>query len=86
MAYFSIGMGLYSEASYEDVFAQLTDGLSWASGWSDTFAPPSKSAIFQARQRLGFEPTRDLFARVARPLPPPRYARVLARRAPGDVH
>lgn len=71
MAYFSIGMGLYSEASYEDVFAQLTDGLSWASGWSDTFAPPSKSAIFQARQRLGFEPMRDLFARVARPLARP---------------
>ena len=32
MAYFSIGMGLYSEAPYEDVFAQLTDGLSWFSG------------------------------------------------------
>lgn len=30
MAYLSIGMGLYAEASYEDVFAQLTDGLSWA--------------------------------------------------------
>ena len=71
MAYFSIGMGLYAEASYEDVFAQLTDGLSWASGWSETYAPPSKSAIFQARRRLGFEPVRDLFARVARPLAGP---------------
>lgn len=28
MAYFSIGMALYSEGSYEDVLAQLTDGLS----------------------------------------------------------
>jgi hypothetical protein len=27
MAYFSIGMALHSEGSYEDVFAQLTDGL-----------------------------------------------------------
>jgi hypothetical protein len=35
MAYFSIGMALYSEGSYEDVLAQLTDGLSWASGWQD---------------------------------------------------
>lgn len=68
MTYFSIGMGLYSEASYEDVFAQLTDGLSWSSGWSEPFVPPSKSAIFQARQRLGFEPVRDLYARVAKPL------------------
>jgi hypothetical protein len=71
MAYFSIGMGLYAEASYEDVFAQLTDGLSWSSGWSEAFVPPSKSAIFQARRRLGFEPVRDLFARVALPLAGP---------------
>ena len=71
MAYFSIGMALYAEASYEDVFAQLTDGLSWSSGWSETYAPPSKSAIFQARRRLGFEPVRDLLARVPQPLAGP---------------
>ena len=71
MAYFSIGIGLYAEASYEDVFAQLTDGLSWASGWSESFVSPSKSAIFQARRRLGFEPMRDLFTRVVRPLAGP---------------
>ena len=53
MAYFSIGMALYSEGSYEDVLAQLTDGLSWASGWQESYNPPSKSAIFQARARLG---------------------------------
>ncbi|MCA1836902.1 MAG: IS4 family transposase [Actinobacteria bacterium] len=68
MAYFSIGMALYSEGSYEDVLAQLTDGLSWASGWTETFSPPSKSAIFQARARLGAEPLAALFERVARPI------------------
>jgi len=68
MAYFSIGMALYSEGSYEDVLAQLTDGLSWASGWSETYSPPSKSAIFQARARLGAEPMRGLFDRVAKPI------------------
>src|SRR6476469_7490080 len=51
MAYFSIGMALYSQGSYEDVLAQLTDGLSWASGWQEEYRPPSKSAIFQARTR-----------------------------------
>ena len=71
VAYFSIGMALYSEGSYEDVFAQLTDGLSWSEGWSQSWSPPSKSAIFQARARLGFEPVRDLFAEVARPLAKP---------------
>ena len=68
MAYFSIGMALYSEGSYEDVLAQLTDGLSWASGWTETYTPPSKSAIFQARARLGAEPLAALFERVARPI------------------
>lgn len=68
MAYFSIGMALYSEGSYEDVLAQLTDGLSWASGWQESYSPPSKSAIFQARARLGPEPLAALFARVARPI------------------
>jgi hypothetical protein len=72
MAYFSIGMALYSEGSYEDVLGQLTDGLAWASGWSDpgcdSYRLPSKSAIFQARARLGAEPVAGLFATVARPI------------------
>ncbi len=72
MAYFSIGMALYSEGSYEDVLAQLTDGLSWASGWSETYTPPSKSAIFQARVRLGAEPLAALFERVAKPIGGPQ--------------
>ena len=68
MAYFAIGMALYAEGSYEDVLAQLTDGLSWTSGWQDEYTLPSKSAIFQARARLGAEPLQGLFERVARPL------------------
>ena len=71
MAYFAIGMALYSEGSYEDVLSQLTDGLAWTSGWEDSYSPPSKSAIFQARQRLGAEPVAALFARVAKPLATP---------------
>lgn len=68
MAYFSIGMALYAQESYEDVFAALTDGLSWTSGWAQSWKSPSKSGIFQARSRLGYEPVRDLFTRVAHPL------------------
>lgn len=68
MAYFTIGMALYADGSYEDVLSQLTDGLSWASGWQEQYSPPSKSAIFQARARLGAAPVKALFARVATPL------------------
>jgi hypothetical protein len=71
MAYFSIGMALHSEGSYEDVLGLLTDGLSWVSGDVEPVRLPSKSAIFQARARLGFEPLAELFARVAVPLATP---------------
>jgi len=68
MAYFSIGMALYSEGSYEDVLGQLTDGLSWVSGWQESYTPPTKSAIFQARARLGSGPVKALFEAVAAPI------------------
>jgi Insertion element 4 transposase N-terminal/Transposase DDE domain len=68
VAYFTIGMGLYSQGSYEDVFGQLTDGLSWSARWRETWVAPSASAIVQARVRLGFEAMEALFRRVARPL------------------
>ena len=67
MAYFSIGMALHSEGSYEDVLALLTDGLAWTSG-EEPMILPSKSAVFQARARLGSEPLQELFSRVAAPL------------------
>jgi hypothetical protein len=70
MAYFSVGMALHSEGSYEDVLGLLTDGLAWASG-TEPVKLPSKSAIFQARSRLGAEPLQALFARVAAPLAEP---------------
>lgn len=73
MAYFAIGMALHSEGSYEDVLGLMTDGLSWTSGDAPVRLP-SKSAIFQARARLGFEPVRDLFGRVAVPLAEPGAA------------
>jgi hypothetical protein len=71
MVYFAIAMALYAEGSYEDVFAQLTDGLSWSSGWDESWSLPSKSGIFQARARLGAGPVRELFTQVAVPLATP---------------
>jgi hypothetical protein len=68
MAYFAVGMALHSEGSYEDVLGLLTDGLAWAEPGVEPVRLPSKSAIFQARDRLGFEPVKALFDRVARPL------------------
>ena len=68
MAYFAIGMALHSEGSYEDIVGLMTDGLGWAEPGSELLRLPSKSAIFQARERLGPEPLKVLFGRVAEPL------------------
>lgn len=68
MAYFAVGMALHSEGSYEDVLGLMTDGLSWSLPVAEPMRLPSKSAIFQARERLGAEPVKALFGRVARPL------------------
>jgi hypothetical protein len=70
VAYFAIGMALHSDGSYEDVLGLLTDGLAWSSG-AEPVKLASKSAIFQARSRLGPEPVRALFERVAAPLAEP---------------
>jgi hypothetical protein len=67
MAYFSIGMALHSEGSYEDVLGLMTDGLAWGTG-EEPPVLPSKSAVFQARARLGPGPIEALFTKVAAPL------------------
>jgi hypothetical protein len=71
MAYFAIGLALHADGSYEDVMGLMTDGLSWVDDASSPVRLPSKSAIFQARERLGFEPVEALFGRVAAPLAAP---------------
>lgn len=68
VAYFTIAMALNADGSYEDVFADLVDGLSWASGWEDEYPSPSASAIFQARARLGADPVEAVFRMVVKPL------------------
>lgn len=73
MAYYAMAMALNSDGSYEDVYADLTDGLSWASRWQGQVPTPSRSAIFQARARLGPEPVEALFRRVAHPVTQPGW-------------
>jgi hypothetical protein len=68
MAYFAVGMALHADGSYEDVMGLMTDGLAWVDGEVEAPRLPSKSAIFQARDRLGAEPVEALFRRVAAPV------------------
>jgi hypothetical protein len=71
MVYYVLAMTLFSQAGYEEVMRSLVEGLSWQSGWKRSWQVPSKSAIFQARTRLGVEPLRVLFDRACVPLARP---------------
>jgi Insertion element 4 transposase N-terminal/Transposase DDE domain len=68
VVYYVLGLALFSQASYEEVMRELTEGLSWASGWAQSWNVPTKAALFKARARLGPEPLRALFGAVAVPL------------------
>lgn len=61
MVYYVMGLALFSSSSYEEVMRNLVEGLAWESGWAKAWTVPSKSAIFQARVRLGLEPLAQLF-------------------------
>jgi hypothetical protein len=68
VVYYVLGLALFSQASYEEVMRDLVEGLSWASGWAQSWSVPTKAALFKARARLGPEPLRALFGEVAVPL------------------
>jgi hypothetical protein len=71
VAYYVLAMALFSQASYEEVMRNLVEGLAWESGWRQRWQVPTKSAIFQARTRLGAEPVQRLFAKGCVPLATP---------------
>lgn len=72
VVYYVLGLALFSQASYEEVMRDLVEGLSWASGWAQSWSVPTKAALFKARARLGPEPLRALFSEVAVPLATPQ--------------
>src|SRR5680860_1288170 len=63
VVYYVLAMALFSQAGYEEVMRNLVEGLSWESGWRRKWTVPSKSAIFQARARLGAAPLEALVER-----------------------
>lgn len=68
MVYFSMAMALFADDDYEEVAARLAGTLTSWKCWDDSWTVPTSGGITQARQRLGHEPLRELFSRVARPV------------------
>src|SRR5215211_5872938 len=78
VVYFVLALALYSHAAYEEVMRCLVEGLGWAQqarrgrrSWP-YWHVPGASALAEARERLGPEPLRLLFAAAAQPLATPK--------------
>jgi hypothetical protein len=68
MVYFAMAMALFADEDYEEVAARLAGTLAAWGCWGDSWGVPTSGGITQARQRLGYEPLRELFAQVAVPV------------------
>jgi hypothetical protein len=66
--YFTLAMWLWREHGYEEVLRQLIDGLGWSGVGPDEADVAWSGSITKARARLGVEPLRLLFTRVAGPV------------------
>jgi hypothetical protein len=67
VVYYVLGLCLFFGEAYEEVMRLLVDGLRFLGSWRNEWRVPTTGAISQARQRLGAEPLRVLFERVAAP-------------------
>ena len=71
MVRFCQAMCLFPDDDYEEVMRKLVGSLRSMESWRGDWRVPTTSAITQARQRLGAEPLRLLFERVAEPVAGP---------------
>ena len=70
VVYFVVSLSIFNDG-YEEVLRKLVNGLRFARVWSQQWTVPSTSALSQARARLGEQPLRELFGRIAMPLAGP---------------
>jgi hypothetical protein len=71
VAYFVIGLGLLSGASYQEVYRHLQESRNFVTGRNEPINIPVKSALVQARQRLGYASMKEIFDQVVRPIAVP---------------
>ena len=67
MLYFVMGLALWAEEDYEEVWAQITETLAEWGCWDESQERVTTGGLAQARQRLGHEPAKETFTQVARP-------------------
>ena len=68
MVYFAMALALFAEEDYEETWVRLSETLADWGCWDPSQATVTTGGLTQARQRLGHEPVREVFAQVARPV------------------
>ena len=71
VVYFVLAMSLFFDDAYEEIIRKLVWGLDFLGVWRKEWSVPTTGAVSQARARLGEEPLRELFERVAVPVAQP---------------
>lgn len=71
VVYYVVALALWREAPLEEVLRVVCEGPQWLGGGEAGAVPASKSAISQARTRLGPEVMRQLADRVLKPVAAP---------------
>jgi Insertion element 4 transposase N-terminal/Transposase DDE domain len=72
VVYYVMALALWREAPLEEVLRVVCEGLAWIGGGKADAVQASKSAISQARTRLGPEVMKQLAQRVLRPIARPQ--------------
>ena len=68
MVYFAMALALFAEEDYEETWVRLSETLADWGCWDPSQGTVTTGGLTQARQRLGHEPVREVFAQVARPV------------------
>lgn len=68
MVYYAIALALYADVSTREVLRCLLEGVRWLGDPTIAREPAGKSAISQARTRLGAEPLEALYRTVVNPV------------------
>ncbi len=68
VVYLVMALALFADDDYEEAAARLTGTLASWGCWDEAWEIPTSGGITQARQRLGYEPLKELFSQVAVPV------------------
>ena len=71
VVYYVLALTLFYDDAYEEVLRKLVNGLRFLRAWRTDWTVPTTGAISRARDRLGPQPLKELYTRVAQPIAQP---------------